>query len=153
MCMVKISCKTSFLKTILFLTTANLATNPRLLKEITLFSGQYSVTAVMFELGNWSDAKTENLIQQTETLQNVKFIKLNTTRKPIGPWLFWGMLEALGKFIYPMLKRNITVNALANSRRSFQILRAGLKLDLKQIFNPPQSLLKGTLRKRVLILK
>jgi len=44
-------------KKILFVTTANLATNPRLVKELQLVNSNPSLKAkvVLFNLGNWSD--------------------------------------------------------------------------------------------------
>lgn len=115
----------------LFLTTANLATNPRLLKEVLLVSGRYKVKVLMFTLGNWSDEKTNVLIEDTKALQYVEFTKLQTERKPIIPWMFWGVLERLARVIYPLLKRSLFGNAIANSRRSIQLYGAAKKSLVK----------------------
>jgi len=48
------------MKKILFLTSTNLASNPRLLKELRLaVTHGYDCTVMQFQLGNWSDTATQ----------------------------------------------------------------------------------------------
>jgi hypothetical protein len=50
---------------LLFLTTNNVATNPRLAKELkTAIELDATVSAVQFNLGNWSDNKSDELIKR-----------------------------------------------------------------------------------------
>ncbi|NJN28704.1 MAG: hypothetical protein HC819_23360 [Cyclobacteriaceae bacterium] len=113
------------MKSILFLTTANLATNPRLLKEVVFLSKDYKVNVIMFTLGNWSDTKTMALIEDTQALQEESFIHLHTKRKPLINWMFWGLSEKLARMVYPMFKHSLFINAVGNSRRSIQLYLAG----------------------------
>ncbi len=108
---------------ILFLTTNNLATNPRLYKELNLALEQgYSCTLVQFKLGNWSDEKTKTLLEGKE----VNVVQLDATSSHRFNWIKWGVLEKVAKMIYPFFKNQLWVNALASSRRSFQILNANI---------------------------
>jgi hypothetical protein len=44
------------MKRVLFLTSNNLATNPRLLKELALGRQHFECTLLSFKLANWSDS-------------------------------------------------------------------------------------------------
>lgn len=88
---------------ILFITTLNLATNPRLVKEIRLALGSgYEVDVICFEFNNWS--YEFNLALRTEfTNRNINFIVIPAGRKPFFPWaisVFWEKFyRAIGTFI------------------------------------------------------
>ncbi|MCW3789199.1 hypothetical protein [Plebeiibacterium sediminum] len=103
---------------IVFLTTNNLPTNPRLLKEIDVAKESYSVTVILWKLGNWSDAINESQLKERSS---VKFIQLDATPKRKIHWLFWALLEKLIRYIYPIVKSNVFFNALCHTRRSIQI--------------------------------
>jgi hypothetical protein len=75
-------------KGVLFITTANLTTNPRLLKELKYFSENYQCSFLGFELGNWSD---EIDLENQEKLGDVQYHYLSATRSPFFPWL-WATL-------------------------------------------------------------
>lgn len=120
---------------ILFLTTANLATNPRLVKELdlALHSGYYT-KLIMFRLGNWSDDKTflllkdlENRYPHFDTLQDVTF--LNATNENKFNWLLWGATEKLSRKLYPLFKNVRLINAAANSRRAIQMLQKAKRIE------------------------
>ncbi|GAO45212.1 hypothetical protein [Flavihumibacter petaseus] len=54
-------------KRILFVTTTNLATNPRLVKEINLaMDNGAQVSVISFRLGNWSAALNEKILEELE---------------------------------------------------------------------------------------
>ncbi len=66
---------------ILFLTTHNLATNPRLLKEVELaLANGNAVELICFEFNNWSYHLNEELKTR---LSNVKIHTINAGRNPI----------------------------------------------------------------------
>ncbi len=134
---------------LLFLTTNNLATNPRLVKELkTAIELGATLTVVQFKLGNWSDNKSEQLkevvggeklvvsdeLRGTNTKKReVEFIEIDATSKRKLSWLKWGVLEKLAQRIYPLFKNNLFINALASSRRSLQlvnVLKKSEKADL-----------------------
>jgi len=110
---------------IYFLTTANLATNPRLLKELDYYAQNNKLTVLLCKLGNWSDKYDAQLrIDRPD----IHFIELDITRTHFFTWLFWAILEKCSQFIYPLFSRSIQINSLANSRRAFMLLNSAKKL-------------------------
>lgn len=74
-------------KKILFVTTSNLATNPRLVKEVALaLSLQMEVTVVAFRFQNWSHALNEDIKKRWGTA--VHCIEISGDRNPFGDWLY-----------------------------------------------------------------
>lgn len=130
---------------LLFLTTNNLATNPRLVKELkTAIELGATLTVVQFRLGNWSDNKSEQLkeavrgeklvvsdeLRGTNTKKReVEFIEIDATSGRKISWLKWGILEKLAQKVYPLFKNNLFINALASSRRSLQLINALRKTE------------------------
>ena len=112
-------------KHIVFLTTNNLPTNPRLLKEVDLALNEKIVTVIIFKLGNWSDQLNKNEMAKRP---KVNFIQLDATRSKSLSWLFWGVIEKLIRYIYPLFKNSLWVNAITHSRRSVQLLVALKKI-------------------------
>jgi len=111
---------------ILFLTTANLPTNPRLVKELDLARQYYKVTVVLFKLGNWSDA-TDGEMRNAR--KDVNFVLLDATRQNFSYWLKWALMEKLSRLIRPFFTNNLFITALAHSRRSVQLRKALKKLS------------------------
>jgi glycosyltransferase involved in cell wall biosynthesis len=107
-------------KTILFITTANLASNPRLLKELRLAKKLgYQYTFVGFDLGNWSEL-LEPEIRNEFADSNLHY--LSATRKSFFPWLLSSASEWFFKLTYPLTGSFLVANALGSSKRSFQLL-------------------------------
>lgn len=85
------------MKKILFLTSTNLAANPRLVKELRLASANgFSCTVVQFSLGNWSDEMSTTLAKE---FPNVEFVYLSALRSPFFPWLKSSLLEKLYRLL------------------------------------------------------
>jgi glycosyltransferase involved in cell wall biosynthesis len=107
-------------KKVLFLTSTNLAANPRLVKELRLASMHgFSCTVVQFRLGNWSDAMSAKLEREFE---NVKFVYLSALRSPFLPWLQSSLLEK----IYRQLPETFLSGkwlSVAIGKRSLLLLR------------------------------
>jgi hypothetical protein len=79
-------------------TTTNLGSNPRLLKELDLaYTIGHECDVIEFSLGNWSDEITDSL---KLSFRNTNFIELNATRNPFLPWLFSSIIEKVLNFIY-----------------------------------------------------
>lgn len=117
------------MKNLLFLTTANFATNPRLVKEVKLAQTMSCrVTVVLFKLGNWSDAKSDVIARELKESGLLTINYCNATRSSNLPWLFWAIAEKLAQLAYPFMLHSILINALASSRRSFQLLWACRKM-------------------------
>jgi len=122
------------LKHLLFLTTNNLATNPRLEKEVQLaLQLQHRVTIMMFKLHNWSDAKS---IQRRDQLLKIcnndqsclKIIQLEAIPSNKLKWIYLGVTEKLAKKVSGFITTPLKLNALANNRRSLQIYHAAKKI-------------------------
>lgn len=79
---------------IVFVTTANLATNPRLVKEVELaLSLSYSVSIIAFRFENWSKSLNEQIINRFH--HRVNYIEISAGRRPLMPWLFSSILQQL----------------------------------------------------------
>lgn len=126
---------------ILFLTSANLACNPRCLKEVRLLTAsdaQARVTVVAFELHNWTTEKEKELNRE---LKSVHFHYLDAGRRPFLPWLYASLLERLYRAVLKLAPSNLRVGALALHKRSWTLLhwvkQHKKKYDLIIAHNPP----------------
>lgn len=110
----------------LFITTANLATNPRLVKELRLANEQgYNATVILFKMGNWSDKLDNNLMMD---FKEVRFIQVSALRSPFLPWLLSSLLETLFR-IFPSGILNLYMLSVAVGKRSFLLLKEIKKLN------------------------
>ena len=105
---------------VLFITTSNLASNPRLLKELRLSIGVFiKIDVIQFSLGGWSDKITEKL---KKDFSNVNFIELSATRKPFAKWILsTGVELLLKKVCYKFL--NARFLSFSLNKRSFILNR------------------------------
>ncbi|MHA7943021.1 glycosyltransferase family protein [Formosa sp. 3Alg 14/1] len=116
------------MKHLLFLTTNNLATNPRLVKEVQLaLQIKHRVTIIMFTLNNWSDAKSDTIITQLEAVNkeaksNLNIVPIEAIASNKVKWFIYGFAEKIAKKGYKLQSKNIAFNAFGNTRRSFQLL-------------------------------
>ncbi len=103
------------MKKILFITSANLASNPRLLKEVLLAEQQnFNVTVIQFRMGNWSDVLTASLKQK---LPAVRFIELSAMRKPFLSWFLSSVVQKICSQFSPGML-SLPLVAAAVSKRS-----------------------------------
>ncbi len=108
-------------KHILILTSTNLACNPRCLKELRLIVDmKISVTVVAFNLHNWS---TERERELNKELQGINFQYLEGSRKNFFPWLLSSIFEKAGRILLPFFSSNLSLCALAVSKRSWLLFR------------------------------
>lgn len=106
---------------ILFITTNNLTTNPRLKKEIFYATDQkVSIILFAFNLDNWSDFYDQRILSDI----NMESIYLSASRKPFFPWLQATIVHLVCKILWPLLKNNKKVMAFAHHKRSFQLFKA-----------------------------
>ncbi len=89
-------------RSVLFITTSNLASNPRLFKELCLAMNCFdNIEVVQFSLGGWSDKITEKLKWD---FPGVSFIELSATRRPFLTWVLSTLQESvLNKINYKWL--------------------------------------------------
>lgn len=103
-------------KKFLFISSANLTVNPRLLKELKLaVSLGYEVDFIGFNSENWSDKIDKEIIKNIDA--NFHYIPI--TRKAFFKWLVSSLIEKTAQKVYPFLKNNLKINAYAHSKRSF----------------------------------
>ncbi len=115
-------------KKFLFITTTNLVTNPRLLKELELVTKNgHFATVMLFELGNWSSVLNR---KKMDTFTGVDFITLSANKSPFLPWLLGSLLEKYLRFI-PYKFLPLLGLSLAVSKRSFLLLRTLKKVTGK----------------------
>ena len=107
------------MKKILFLTTSNLPTNPRLLKEVDLLSKTHAITVVLFRLGNWSDAQDEEMMHNRS---HIRFEVLDVTRSHFLYWLKWALAEKAGRLWFSFFPSSLFGAALGLSRRSVMMV-------------------------------
>jgi hypothetical protein len=122
----------------LFLTSSNLASNPRLLKELELaVELGNKCDVIQFRLGNWSDVITENIKLNFET---VNFIDLDARKNRFFKWFLLSILErALRLVNYKFLCDRLFAYSL--SKRSIQIDLCLIKISKEYNWvichNPP----------------
>jgi glycosyltransferase involved in cell wall biosynthesis len=102
---------------ILFLTTHNLATNPRLVKELRLaLSNNFAVTVVCFEFRNWSYDLNASLKKELRDAGAVLHIIEAGRNNPLS-WLYSIACEKLCLFLSRFFPGNTHILAQAVSRR------------------------------------
>lgn len=79
---------------ILFVTTSNLATNPRLVKEVELaISLSYRVSILAFRFDNWSAPLNETIRERLRGKADI--IEIPAGRSPFFPWFVSSLLHVL----------------------------------------------------------
>lgn len=107
---------------LLFLTTHNLATNPRLYKELTLaIQSGYEVELICFSFENWSKPFDEEL---KKNLAGVRIISIPAGRVPFQKWFFSVATESLWRFVGKLVSLPLSLVAQAVSRRNRLIIQA-----------------------------
>lgn len=110
-------------KKILFVTTMNLSTNPRILKEIKLANLlNYQITFLGFRLGNWSDSLDEEIQKRSN---GPIYIYKDATRKKFYQWLKYSLLERFNRVIWKLDKNNLFLTSTASNKRVFSLLDYG----------------------------
>src|SRR5438105_1847315 len=85
---------------IIFLTSTNLASNPRCLKEIELADEiGYSITLYAFDIPNWT-RKVEKEIKLR--LNRLEYYSLQTAKTPLIPWLIYSLTAKAAKLLYKL---------------------------------------------------
>ena len=109
-------------KKILFLTTLNLATNPRLVKEIKLAcSSGYAAEVICFEFDNWSKELNESTKRQ---LGSVKIFVIPAGRRPFFYWVQSVFTERFYRLIGKLVSLPAPLLSQAVSRRSNLLIKA-----------------------------
>lgn len=105
---------------ILFLSSANLTTNPRLLKELKYAAELgYEVDFVGFDLNTWSDEIDKEINKNIPA----EFTYLPVTRKSPVNWLLSSFAERFSKKTAFLFKKSVKIHAFAHSKRSWLLSR------------------------------
>jgi hypothetical protein len=123
---------------IIFLTSTNLASNPRCRKEIELaLAAGHKVSVVAFEMDNWTREKEKQIREQ---FKDVDFYYLSATRSNLWLWFKSTAIEKISGKLYKLGIRSTGIIAAAVNRRTVLIqdlLRSKkLSADLIIAHNP-----------------
>lgn len=125
--------------TILFITTSNLATNPRLVKEMDLaIRLGFQVSVICFSFNNWSNELNEQIKVRFGT--SIQLTEIPAGRKPLMSWLLSTMFHELNKFYSLVASNKLSVISFALKKRTW-LLNKELKkkrapVDLIVAHNP-----------------
>ncbi len=104
----------------LFITTTNVATNPRLFKEIRLCQELgFCSTVIQFNIGGWSELETERL---KKMLFDTAFIEISAKRKPFLKWILSSLIEFCLNLI-PIKFLGVKYLSYSINKRSYLINR------------------------------
>lgn len=106
------------MKKLLFISTTNLFSNPRLVKELHYFSEKgHQISAIVFKIG-YGDIESTKI---ESTLTNVNFIHLSALKKPFFTWFFSSIISSFLIKIWPLFKTNLLISSYASNKRSIII--------------------------------
>lgn len=126
-------------KKILFLTTSNLATNPRLVKEMDLaIELGYRVSVISFSFENWSAELNDQI--KKRFVSSIELTEIPGGRKPILPWLLSTFFHELNKIYYLFTSNNLSVISFALIKRTWllhnELKKKRAQVDLIVAHNP-----------------
>ena len=126
-------------KSILFITTNSLATNPRLVKELrTCARLGHRVTVCSFSFDNWSKPINDKILYDLK--DKVNFITIPGDRTSLGLWVFASLVNFFSKRLLPLFPGNLRLLSFAIFKRSIileVVLRRGKqKYDWVIAHNP-----------------
>lgn len=114
-------------KHILFITTHNLATNPRLVKEIELaLQNNYAVSVICFEFNNWSRQLNEEL--KNKLASKINYTGIPGNRNPLWPWLMSSLLFFFSKWVLIFLPQSKFWLSVRCNKRSWLLMQALKKM-------------------------
>ncbi|MEO9145218.1 MAG: hypothetical protein ABI237_06630 [Ginsengibacter sp.] len=124
---------------ILFITTHNLATNPRLVKEAKLaMSEGYQVSVLCFEFNNWSKAINDKIVERLKS--NIMYYGIPGNRKPFMPWLSSSGIHSFAKVLLKLFPKNSWLLGMRSNKRAWLLSKELKKIketfDLVVAHNP-----------------
>lgn len=107
---------------ILFLTTLNLATNPRLVKEIRLaLELKMAVTVICFRFNNWSNDLNDSLLNE---FKDINIIQIDAERSSFFSWFFSVVSEKIFRTLSKWISLPLSWQSTAVTRRSQLLVKA-----------------------------
>jgi glycosyltransferase involved in cell wall biosynthesis len=118
------------LSRLLFISTHNFATNPRLVKEVELaLDNGYMVSVICCSFDGWSKANNERIKERL--INSIDYHEVSGTRHPFLPWLLSSFWYKLSPFFLAVTGHNQFFLSLASNKRSWLLLQ-----ELKNIKKP-----------------
>lgn len=107
---------------ILFISTSNFATDPRLVKEIDLaLNNNYEVSVICFSFNNWSKLINDKIIERFENKITCYLIPGN--QRPFFPWLLSSVLFSFSSIALKIFPAHTLLLSLRSNKRSWLLLR------------------------------
>lgn len=118
-------------KQLLFVSTHNMATNPRLIKEINIaLENNCKVTVVCCEFDNWSQILNEEIKKQL--VPQITYHGIPANRKHVLPWLASTLIYFLSGILLNLFPKNAWLLSIKSNKISWLLLQ-----QLKKIKNKP----------------
>src|SRR5438128_12685432 len=129
----------TFIPRLLFITTANLATNPRLVKEVeAALENKFAVSVLCFGFNNWSKALNEQIKQKL--ISKIDYHEIPGNRSPALPWLLSSLWHLYAKYVSKVSRRNSFLLSIRSNKRSYLLIKSlnkiHSKIDLVIAHNP-----------------
>lgn len=103
----------------LFLTTASLSTNPRLVKELYLIKQNSRVAVIAISIGDWTIEQDKKILNKLGAAA-IKLIP--AIRTPFLPWFFATIAQQVAILLSRFIKSSLFINSLAHNKRTILIL-------------------------------
>lgn len=114
---------------LLFITTSNLTTNPRLVKEIKLaHKHNIKSTVISFDFGGWSTSIDKEL---KSNLSDIDFRIITDSRKELFQWIVATSVFYFSKILYWLVPSSIFAAGLSSDKRCSMLIKQLLKVDAK----------------------
>ena len=124
---------------ILFISTHNFTTNPRLVKEIDLaLRNNYEVSALCCSFNNWSKENNEKI--KLRLISQINYYEIPGNRTPFIPWVLSSFWFSFSKIMLQFFPENLYFLSLNSNKRSWLLLQKNKeiseKVDLVISHNP-----------------
>jgi hypothetical protein len=126
-------------KKILFLSSHNLASNPRLVKEIELaLQNGYLVSVICFEFENWSKPLNDEI--KNRLISKISLHSIPGNRKPFGAWLVSSLIFSIAGIGLILFRNNAVLLSFRSNKRTYllwkEVKKMNEKFDLVIAHNP-----------------
>lgn len=118
------------MKKILFISTHNFATNPRLVKEIDLaLENNFRVAVLCCAFDNWSKSNNEKIKERLKP--QINYYEISGNRKPFFQWFLSTFWSSFSKFLLVFFPENRYLLSLHSNKRSWLLFQHLKKIKEK----------------------
>lgn len=115
---------------ILFLTTASLAANPRLVKEFEYLKKHFNCSVVCFTHEDWSAPLSQKIVAANPS---VNFVQIDR-KKELYATLWSKVLHNIAIRLNPLFKNTLSTAAFASNDKTPQLVKKTMSIVIKQNF-------------------